>query len=213
MAVLKKKYATYETSLYDIQNLADDQGRQYPQLEHLLPSDAQIYNIDLNTRTVDTPQVLSVQYDHNAEVIYFKCPRYYQNMDLTNTVCIIQYINADGTPGIYWVPWYDTAHYDKDPDDPTIEVPVILIPWAIGGLATLSAGMITFNVRFYRLDEDGTTFLYNLFTRPKQGEILHGMELSEEDYEQFKLDVQVVNQIYNDLTMAQRDATTYWVDV
>ena len=47
-----------------------------------------------------------------------------------------------------------------------------MIPWAIGGLATKYAGKITYNIRFYKLAEDGKTYIYSLATRPKTGEIL-----------------------------------------
>lgn len=210
---IPEKHYGYISSLYDIQNLADDAGRQYPQLAHLLPSDAQIYDIDLNSRKVNVPKILSVQYDHNAEIIYFRVPRYYQNMDLANTVCVVQYVNANKDAGLYWVPWYDTSHYLRDPEDPEIETPTMLVPWAIGGLATAKPGIITFNVRFYRIDGDGHTFLYNMTTRPASGEILHGMQFTEEDYEQFKLDSSVVQQIYYNLDMAMENAITYWEDV
>ena len=50
-------------------------------------------------------------------------------------------------------------------------------------------------------------------TRPASGEILHGMQFTEEDYEQFKLDSSVVQQIYYNLDMAMENAITYWEDV
>lgn len=73
----------------------------------LLPSDEIIYNIDLNTRTIETPASLSVQGDHIAETIYFLVDRMYGNMDLSNTTCVIQYINADNEEGFQVVPFYD----------------------------------------------------------------------------------------------------------
>jgi hypothetical protein len=57
-----------------------------------LPYAHNIYDIDLNTRTIRGPSVLSVQRDHKSEIIYFKVDRYFDYMDLSNTVCIIEYI-------------------------------------------------------------------------------------------------------------------------
>jgi len=99
---------TYEDLLFDIQNNFE----QNTHIVELLPSsEDQIFDIDLETRTIEVPQFLSVRYDHNAEIIYFRCARYLDNMDLVNTVCVIEYVNADGKPGLYWVPYYDISRY------------------------------------------------------------------------------------------------------
>jgi hypothetical protein len=152
---------TYEALLFEIQQNFEDNEAQ---IVELLPSEDEIFDIDLNSRTIDVPQYLSVRYDHNAEIIYFRCPRYVDSMDLTNTVCIVEYINANGDPGLYWIPHYDISHYLLDDNDPNTEIPVVLIPWAVGGLATASAGKLTFTVRFYKLSADGTKFLFNMST-------------------------------------------------
>ena len=112
--------------LFQIQQYKDEEGKSYPQLVHLLPSDNQIIDIDLSQRLIVAPHFLSVQYDHNAEVVYFKCDRYYDTMDLTNTVCLIQYKNAAHLnasqktvrdDGLYWVPFYDIDHYEVDEEE------------------------------------------------------------------------------------------------
>jgi hypothetical protein len=180
----------------------------YPQITNLLPTDKQVYEIDLDSRTVSTPPFLSVQFDHNAEIIYFKCARYYDNMDLANTVCVIEYLNAEHlegkkkvrNAGMFWVPYFDISHYDVEIDEKGEEVvtPIILIPWSIGGLATAYSGTVTFTVRFYKLSGDyateteGRKYLYNMSTRPQDGEVLHGMDLSDEQLESFKLEASTV---------------------
>ena len=68
---------SYENLLYDLQK-----NNKTPLITHLLPKDNQIHVIDMNTRTIDVPQFLSVRFDHNAEVIYFKCARYFEGVDL-----------------------------------------------------------------------------------------------------------------------------------
>ena len=92
----EKQIVTIEDLLFEMQEYKDATGQHFPQITNLLlPADGQpIYNIDLDTRTVDAPDILSVQFDHNAEIVYFRCPRYYDNMDLATTVCLIQYKNA-----------------------------------------------------------------------------------------------------------------------
>lgn len=82
-------------------NLYRIQDQNPPTLALLLPSEERIYNVDLNTRTIEAPEYLSVETDHRAEAIYFKMPRFFGNVDLTETTGIIQYINADGENHIY----------------------------------------------------------------------------------------------------------------
>lgn len=227
---------TLNDLLYEMQTYTDEAGEYFPQVKHLSPSDDQIVDIDLNTREIKAPTFLSVQYDHNAEIIYFKCNRYFDNMDLANTVCVIQYLNAahidpetgekTRDAGIYWVPYYDIYHYSPQEEDPDYEDPTLLIPWAVGGLATAYEGTVTYSVRFYRLSEDKTTYLYNMSTKPAKGEVLWGIGFWNEDgtldeatLEKFKLESTVVDQIYHDLSLVRSaaiqfadDATTYWVD-
>lgn len=203
----------------------------YPQIGSLLPAASQVYEVDLNSRQVNTPSLLSVQFDHNAEIIYFKCPRYYDNMDLTQAVCVIEFLNAEHLApggkkmvrdaGLFWVPFYDINHYDVEIDENgnQIAVPIMYFPWSIGGLATKYSGKITFAIRFYQLanvgqeDSPKYEYLYNLSTRPKDGEIVHGLDLSEEELDAFKLEPNVVQEIYRNLSLAKEDATTYWLEL
>ena len=151
---------TYEDLLFDIQKNFE----KNTQIAELLPSEDQIFDIDLNERTVNIPQFLSVRYDHNAEIIYFRCARYLDNMDLVNTTCVIEYINAEGKPGLYWVPYYDVSRYQQEEGDPETEIPVVLIPWAIGQDVTKENGIVQFSFQFFKLSEDKLRFLYVLNT-------------------------------------------------
>lgn len=211
----QKIVTSYEDLLYDIQTYKDTDNISYPTKTNLLPSDSSICDVDLNARLINVPKMLSVQFDHNAEVVFFKAHRYHDNVDLTNTVCIIEYVNANGDPGLYWVPYYDVEHYDieVDADGNETRVPVMYFPWAIGGLATAYSGTITFSIRFYKLASD-KTYMYNLSTQPAQSQILHGMDLIDDDaLEAFKLESSVVSQIYNNLAIGMTNATTYWIDL
>lgn len=204
------KIESFEDLLFQIQTYEDENAQRFPQLVHLLPENDQIFDIDLDARTISIPQFLSVQYDHNAEIIYFRCPRYFENMDLASTVCIIEYLNADGEAGLYWVPYYNVDVYEDNDESLT---PLMLIPWAIQGLVTASSGTVTFTVRFYQLDAIRKNFIFNMSMQPAQGEVLHGIDLSDKDLEKFKLDTTVVHQIYADLALVQSNATTTWKNV
>lgn len=189
------------------------QNNNFPTIAILLPSDETIYNIDLNTRTIEAPEYLSVETDHYAETVYFKVARYYDNMDLTNTVCLIQYdninaVNDEGEPAggfAYLVPFYDIQHF-KETDE-------ILIPWAIGGPATAAAGKIIFSVRFYRLDANGDYYEYNLNTKPATSKILTGMNVINTENENFNVPSHVIDQLFDEINQIRLQSNLTWIDV
>lgn len=95
----------YQKYLWQLQ----DQNK--PVSAILLPSDENIYEINLNTRTINAPEFLSVRKDHAAETVYFLVDRFYDNMDLSQTACVIQYKNAAGEEHIFPVPFYDVTTF------------------------------------------------------------------------------------------------------
>jgi hypothetical protein len=64
-------------------------------LDLQIPADEYKYKIDLNTRVVESPEILGVSGDHSSEIVWFECDRYYDQYDLSKAVCLIQYLNAD----------------------------------------------------------------------------------------------------------------------
>lgn len=138
------------------------------------------YDIDLNTRQIEKPQdVTIVETDHISETIYFRAPRYYDNMDLATTVCIIQYVNADNESYIYAVPYYDCDTFaskqsasesnrqENDNSPLVVDNPMIVIPWRIAGTAAAKAGVVNFSIRFYYFEIEGQQLYYNLNTLPQ----------------------------------------------
>ena len=110
-----------------------------PRLAVLLPSEEKIYQIDLNTRTIETPQFLSVEQDHQSETVYFEVNRYFDHFDLSKTTCLIQYVNAANESRIYHVPFFDVE--TKSPESK------MLFPWCIEGEATKKAGPIKYAIK------------------------------------------------------------------
>jgi hypothetical protein len=110
-----------------------------------IPSDEKVYAVDLNARTIDTPIYLSTETDHYAETVFFSVDRYWENIDLAQSTCIIQYINANGEPYVYVAPIYDLETY--------AEFGKILIPWCIQGHATAASGVIKYAIRFYHVSK------------------------------------------------------------
>lgn len=166
---MKTTRQEYENSLWQIQS------KNPPTVAILIPKDEPIYEIDLNQRTIEAPEFLSVETDHRSETIFFKVDRFFDNYDLANTVCVIQYINAGKGEFLYAVPFYDITTFAKENK--------IIFPWCIEGNATKFAGPIQYAVRFYKLagTYEDSYFIYNLNTLPTTSKILHGMNVTMKD--------------------------------
>lgn len=101
-----------------LQLLWESKNKNMPTKAILLPSDEIIYNINLDTRVIETPSFLSVTQDQNAETIYFLVDRFFGEIDLATTACLIQYINENNPEinkraGFYPVPFYDISTYSS----------------------------------------------------------------------------------------------------
>lgn len=169
-----------------------------------LPYANNIYDIDLNTRTIYGPSVLSVQRDHKSEIIYFKVDRYFDYMDLSTTICIIEYIvpgDLNRIPHIYIVPYYDIYKFIKDGK--------MIFPWAIGGAATEKDGFLEYAIRFYKIDNStGESILaYNLNTLPTSSQILRNIE---SDGEIMKAEYNIPTEPYEELIYQLQNNKTVW---
>lgn len=164
----------YYSNLYRIQD------ENPPTLALLLPSTERIYNINLNTRTIEAPEYLSVETDHKAEAIYFKMPRFFDGVDLTTKTTIIQYENAAGEGHVYLVPFYDVETADRlDINEGDDIHQTILFPWLIDRNVAKKAGVVRYNLRIYELASE-SDLLYSLNTLPAESKILHGIDLSDD---------------------------------
>lgn len=142
------------------------QSANPPEIALLLPSTEGTLNIDLNTRKIESPEYLSVTTDHRAEIVYFKVARYFENVDLAEMNCIVQFINAAGDSGLFVVPFYDTSVCQDTQE--------MVFPWLIEGAATAAAGNVTFSVQFFKVSENGGKYIYNLNTLTSQAKVLQG---------------------------------------
>lgn len=184
-----------------------------PILSVILPSDEKTFDVDLNTRTISVPTFLSVSKDHRAETIYFLVDRYYEYKDLSDTSCIIEFINAEGEGGYYVVPFYDITSYPRYFDDDYVEHEAkMLIPWCIEGVATKGSGPVQFAIRFYQLDEENKSFIYNLRTQVATAQVLQGMDESELDA---NLDTDLMANLLLQINskLDQTESTIYWTDL
>ena len=164
----------YYSKLYQIQD------ENPPTLALLLPSTERIYNINLNARTIEAPEYLSVETDHRAEAIYFKMPRYFDGVDLTSKTAVIQYENAAGEGHVYLVPFYDVETADRlgiNEGDGVRQT--VLFPWLIDNNVAKKAGIVKYNIRIYELASE-THLLYSLNTLPAESKILKGIDLEDD---------------------------------
>lgn len=169
-----------------------------------LPFAHNIYDIDLSTRKINGPEFISARRDHKSEIIYFKIDRYFDYMDLSNTICVIEYIVPGDTkrvPHIYIVPFYDTSKF--------ISEGKMIFPWSVGGAATSREGTIEYAIRFYRIDGEGENrkLVYNLNTLPAKSKILPSIE---GDGEILKAEYDIPAEPYEELIHQVVNNRTYW---
>lgn len=151
-----------------------------------------LYEIDLNLRKIKAPDFIGVRGDHEAEIIYFRCARYYDATDLASCVCVVQYINAvrsrqypNGEGYLYVVPFIDIETL-KDTDE-------IIIPWVISRKVTSAIGDVQFSLRFYKVtdkdsnkdvvegDYSGREITYSLSTQPAKTRVYQSINNSIPD--------------------------------
>lgn len=186
----------------------------------ILKPTSKIYKIDLATRIINGPSVISIEDDHNAVQLIFEIDRYYDSVDLADTNCIIQFKTVDkrtGEPflGLYPVRFYDTqTHPNK-----------ILLPWSVTHAVTQSAREIEYNFRFFKLEEKNSQYhlIYNLNTLSTTSSVLDSLNVYSDDlsdvydvtgiaYENYSLDqkkltYETLIELYKDLYNTQQ---LYW---
>ena len=166
------------------------------------------YKIDLATRIIESPEFLSVEKDHNSEIIYFVLDQYFDHKDLSTTTCIIQYENAKGEQFVYPVPFFDTYTLREQNK--------MIIPWNISGNASVYAGQIKYSFRFYEFgrDQNGELtddLVYNLSTLQAASRILQGLDIKLEQDDNIVLDSK--NEVYYQLISMIQDPSQkviYW---
>lgn len=150
------------------------QDTNKPTVAVLAPESEKIYHIDLSTRKIESPDFLSIEKDHMAETIYFTVDRFYDGIDLLETTCIVQYINANKEARIYAVPFFDVTTFEGK----------ILFPWCIEGEATKAAGNVQYSFKFYHTfkgENDEVLFDFNLNTMAASSRVLTGLDVAKKD--------------------------------
>ena len=121
-----------------------------------LPIDEECFEINANTRAINIPASfkkngVAIQGDDLAEIVYFKIDRYFDYMDLANTVIFIQWETPRDASGniIKSV----SPAYIKDIES---EPGKLIFGWALSDAITGTAGTLKFSVRFFQWKNDET---------------------------------------------------------
>ena len=184
-----------------------------------IPKDEPVYDIDLKTRTITVPEFLSVEKEHNAEIIWFKADRFYDDFDLYSCNCWILYSNVLKEDYFYAAPIMVIGE--------DFGVDKILIPWAIGESATRKGGTIEFSFQFFKLgtnDQGEKIFNFILNTRPAKGKVLPGIfadprsvitepagENGSYTPEQAQL-ADMLSKLYDQYNKLNGEYNLYWID-
>ena len=182
-----------------------------------IPAEEYNYEIDLKKREIEAPEFLSVTSEHNAEILWFKANRFFDNIDLATSTCWIQFVNAQGDELFCAVPVIvGLERYGNES---------ILIPWPVGHEVTKKAGNIKFSFQFFKLSEDSLRFLYLINTKPANSKVLQGMlfdanmfdseEIADAQASQIQASsvASLLHQLTEDYATLSGQYVQYWVDV
>lgn len=151
--------AEYKQYLLDIANSYNP-----PNVLIRIPANEPIYKIDLDARTVETPKMLGVEADHDAEIIFFIMDRYYDNVDLSTCIGVVQFKNAHNEEYMYVIPAYDILSIPNK----------LIFGWNIQSPVTKYGGNVQFSFKFFKVDKTSGELLYELNTLVARTKVLTG---------------------------------------
>ncbi len=135
-----------------------------PSISIRIPKDEPVYKIDWDKRTVEAPDFIAVEADHQAELIYFEMDRYFDLMDLSKCVGFVQFKNAKNEEYFYVIPYYDITSKDGK----------IIFAWNILAPVTKYGGVVQFSFKFFRSNPVTGDLIYELNTTVAKTKVLVG---------------------------------------
>ena len=167
-------------------------------------------DIDLSKREIKLPSsfyadFLDVQNDHLAAEIWFRMDRYFEDVDLSKTTCVIEYINAAGEGRICPILSIDTTTFNGQ----------LCVCWQVGREATKQAGKIKFVLHFYNIVQNSNgnfVYSYSLSTRPREATILKSLDKTVSLDKAYDYSAEIMNEIYGRLTAVEQKAVL-WRDL
>ena len=167
-------------------------------------------DVDLSKREIKLPSsfyadFLDVQNDHLAAEIWFRMDRYFEDVDLSKTTCVIEYINAAGEGRICPILSIDTTTFNGQ----------LCVCWQVGREATKQAGKIKFVLHFYNIVQNSNgdfVYSYSLSTRPCEATILKSLDKTVSLDKAYDYSAEIMNEIYGRLTAVEQKAVL-WRDL
>lgn len=187
-----------QDTITEILNIPDvDENRHY-------------IDVDLSKREIKLPSsfyadFLDVQNDHLAAEIWFRMDRYFEDVDLSKTTCVIEYINAAGEGRICPILSIDTTTFNGQ----------LCVCWQVGREATKQAGKIKFVLHFYNIVQNSNgdfVYSYSLSTRPCEATILKSLDKTVSLDKAYDYSAEIMNEIYGRLTAVEQKAVL-WRDL
>lgn len=169
-------------------------------------------------QTLDGRNFLAMEKDHRSQTIYFVVDRYFEDVDLLNCTCIIEYINAGNHARVYPV---TVKHLLTEMKADQGETERIVLAWCLSNEVTMFPGTIKFSIMFYRMayetDVSGNVFncelLYALHTQPVESQILKGLNYSENQKNELEAIQGVAESNYQAILEQIRQKNVYWNDL
>lgn len=201
------------TDSHDYERFLSEIAKTAPSvLKMRLPIDEKVYDINLNTREISAPSFLGVTGDHSAEFIFFRMDRFYEMMDLADTIGVVLFKNAHGEGYYQIIPYYD-IYSEKNK---------IIFPWIVQAPAVMHDGIVSFSFKFFKIDPTAETLIYELNTEIARTRVLVGWAKanpasSQENYytltpESILIDDELLNKL-NTIIAAGRYEQIYWIDL
>lgn len=181
-----------------------------PTMRMRVPTDEPIYEINLNSRTVSAPAILGVEADHEADLIYFQMDRFFDSVDLSTCIGMVQFRNAKNEEYYYVIPYYDIDSVRGK----------MIFAWDIQSPATKYGGTVQFSFKFFRVSPASGELLYELNTMVAKSKVLVGWANkngANHNYNAISAeDILVNNDFINKLAQLeqiQKNLAIYWIDV
>lgn len=179
-------------------------------LKMRIPTYEPVYEIDLNTRKISAPPFIGVEGDHEAEYIFFQVDRYFDGLDLSDAIGIIVFKNAKNEEYYQVIPYYD-IYSIKDK---------IIFPWVIQAPAALYGGVVSFSVKFFKIDPTSKQIIYELNTLIAKTKVLVGWANLSGNYHTYNtlnpnsiiIDNETLEKL-NTLLSLDGKMKLYWIDV
>lgn len=181
-----------------------------PNIRLRIPTDEPVYEVNLNTRTIAAPAFLGVEADHESELIYFEMDRFYDSMDLSTCIGLVQFRNAKNEEYYYVIPYYDVLS----------KTGKMIFAWDIQSPVTKYGGSIQFSFKFFKVEKTSRELLYELNTTVAKSRVLVGWATKNgatHNYESIDAASLLVNNDFiNKLAQLEalsKNMSVYWIDV